>query len=800
MKRILWLSGVLGVILILGAVLLATARRGDNPAPEHDAAPELADRLDGEQPALPAATAPTRAFASMHVSGRPTSWRDSPPDTTLVGGEDLSAGIHPAVNRPPSTDPFRLVSPNGIVPAPRTTPGGLANAQNDAAEPTTTQQGATSTPADGFLPRGLVVQAAAELPSADEMSSSAGAQTAPRATQSSQLGDSPAPAAGLSAPAVVDPRQPPVVSGPTIAGGQTGRTGAAHSSQTPGPSPKLAPVDSQDVGVPRLLPKQGDAEASQPGHRSIPKPAEVFDDAEPGRLLTDPQAIPAVATGSTAGWPPQQPPVIGGGTLDALAPGASQGGAGESQLDEGTGRPGAKQLEGPQTAQLTIQKIAPPEVQVGKPATFRITVRNSGAVAASGVEIRDPVPKGARVVGTNPPAQRGVHGELVFSVGTLKPGDEVSVEVQLMPLVEGEIGSVATVSFNADASGRTVATKPQLVLETVAPQSVLIGEQATIGIVISNPGTGVATNVVLYEQVPEGMYHPAGNELEYAVGQLRPGDQRRIELTLIAKQPGTVTNVLVAKADGNLQAEDRRTIEITAPRLELLVEGPKKRYLEREGTYQISIANPGSAPAEQVELAAVLPSGLKFVSANNNGHYDEANRTVHWRLQELPTGEKGTVELVTVPVEAGQQSVRLVATAQRGVRVEREHPVTIEGIAAVMFQVADTVDPIEVGGETTYEIRVVNQGSKAATNLRLAVLLPPELKPVAADGPTRNSLDGNNVIFDGLPRLAAKADTIYRVRVKGTAPGDLRTRIQLMTDDMAVPVTKEESTRVFAEE
>ena len=197
---------------------------------------------------------------------------------------------------------------------------------------------------------------------------------------------------------------------------------------------------------------------------------------------------------------------------------------------------------------------------------------------------------------------------------------------------------------------------------------------------------------------------------------------------------------------------------------------------------------------------AVLPSGLKFVAANNNGHYDEANRTVHWRLEELPTGEKGTVELVTVPVEAGQQSLRLVATAQRGVRVEREHPVTIEGIAAVMFQVADTVDPIEVGGETTYEIRVVNQGSKAATNLRLAVLLPPELKPVAADGPTRNSLNGNNVVFDGLPRLAAKADTTYRVRVQGVAPGDLRTRIQLMTDEMASPVTKEESTRVFAEE
>ena len=46
--------------------------------------------------------------------------------------------------------------------------------------------------------------------------------------------------------------------------------------------------------------------------------------------------------------------------------------------DEGTGQPGSKQLEGPQSPQLTIEKSAPPEIQVGKPATFRITVRNTG--------------------------------------------------------------------------------------------------------------------------------------------------------------------------------------------------------------------------------------------------------------------------------------------------------------------------------------------------------------------------------------------------------------------------------------
>jgi len=40
----------------------------------------------------------------------------------------------------------------------------------------------------------------------------------------------------------------------------------------------------------------------------------------------------------------------------------------------GTGQPGDKQLEGPQNAQLVLQKTAPPEIQVGRPAVLRTTV------------------------------------------------------------------------------------------------------------------------------------------------------------------------------------------------------------------------------------------------------------------------------------------------------------------------------------------------------------------------------------------------------------------------------------------
>ena len=468
--------------------------------------------------------------------------------------------------------------------------------------------------------------------------------------------------------------------------------------------------------------------------------------------------------------------------------------------DDGNGEPGDKQLEGPQSPQVSVEKSAPPEIQVGKPATLRVTVRNTGHVPAANVEIHDQIPRGTRLLGTTPHAARNARGELVWSVGTLKPGDESFVEMQLMPTAEGVTGSVASVRFDTDVSARSTVTRPRLAVTATGSQQVLIGEELKLMVTVSNPGSGVATGVVLEERVPAGLQHPAGAELEYPVGDLRPGESRKLELKLSARRPGPATNVLVARAEGNLKVEDRLNLQVLAPQLDLALVGPKRRYLEREACYQVSLSNPGTATAQQIDLVAYLPNGLKFLRANNAGQYDEAARAVHWRLQELPNNETGTVELVTMPVETGQQSLKLRATAQRGLTTEKEQPITIEGIAAVLFQVANDKNPVEVGGETTSEIRVVNRGSKAASNVRVAVLIPAEMKALSAEGPTHFVLDGNRVLFEGMARLAPKADAIYRVRLRGLQAGDVRVRCQLMTDEMQSPINKEEGVRVYADE
>jgi uncharacterized repeat protein (TIGR01451 family) len=341
---------------------------------------------------------------------------------------------------------------------------------------------------------------------------------------------------------------------------------------------------------------------------------------------------------------------------------------------------------------------------------------------------------------------------------------------------------------------------PQLAIRMSASDKVMIGQEQRVKIELRNPGSGNATGVMLFENVPENVKHASGPALEFEIGTLRAGETRELELVLLAEKAGKVVNILTAKADGNLQVQQQVEFEVIAPALEVAVSGPERRYLERPATYEVSVENPGTAPAHDVQIITKLPKGMRFVRANNMGEYDAASHAVYWSLAELPEGESGKVELVTMPVETGPQTLEVESRAGQGLADQAKQQILVEGLAAIMFEVRDVEDPIEVGGETGYEIRVVNQGTKAAANVQVAVHLPTGMQIVSAEGETQHGTRGGALMFEPLPQLLPKADTVYRVRVQGLQAGDQRITVEVNTDDLAQPIRREESTRVFGDE
>ena len=462
--------------------------------------------------------------------------------------------------------------------------------------------------------------------------------------------------------------------------------------------------------------------------------------------------------------------------------------------------PGDRQYEGVQAPSVTIEKVAPREIQVNTPADFQLVVKNVGRITANQVEVHDQIPAGTELMQAMPQPLRGDQGQVSWKLGSLKPGQEKRIDVRLKPTKPGEIGSVAHVTFAAQASMRTRVTQPILSIAHRIQPKVLIGGKVTLEIAVKNEGNGPATNVYIQEDVPPQLSFDGGiRELEYPLGTLAPGQSKSVRLSLNAAQAGQFKNTIVAFADGGLQSQHSADIEVVAPNLTAATDGPRKRYLRREATHELAVQNTGTARATNVEMVARLPDGLKFMSANNRGKYDRNTHAVYWSMAELGAGLVANVSVKTLPMEPGQQNIRFETVADLNQSARIEHSLNVEHLTDIFFEIDDVVDPIEVGSDTTYRVRIVNQGTKTATNVQLLVDLPAGITPTSVEGSITSEIRNQEILFAPIMSLNPGDEVSLRINAKGVSPGDHRIAVNLQSDGREINVTKQESTRVYSD-
>ena len=790
-----------------------------SPPPEADF--QAADLPPPPQRFAQPGSDPADRYAERMVS------HEAPPpiSETVASPSRFASPDLPPFDAPASAVPAADVAASLPQPPPDHDPErGRVSAGMPTHEPESVRetQGGSEPPIDPEPPTELETQTMSDTRAGRESESDA----APPAFEPAFTSSAPPSVAGAAMPDLTGASQhqpmneagePAAVSVDAVA--VEASTAAERGAEVPARSTELPPVaapanpfarvaEPAPAAVPSPLPSEGAAavsNTSEPatrfGRAPIAPVAATQDEPPPPRVA--PAAVPFAAApplgpapresfGGDSGWSPDQ---AGSAPAVEREPMPATGLTGQ-------GVPGPLQLEGVQTPQLAVEKRGPKEIQVGKPARYEILVRNVGSATAHDIQLRDAVPRGTSLIATTPPAAPAVDradaaGDLVWTLGVLPPGGEVRVLMELMPEEEGEIGSIASVSFRADATLRSRSTKPALAIDCPEPEPVRIGSDMQVALTISNPGSGTATGVVLEAFLPETVSHRSGSELEFDVGQLRPGEAKTIDLVLGTRGPGLQPARLIARADGGIEELLQVPLEVTAPTIELAIDMPARRFLQRPATCRIAMVNAGTASARAVELAVQLPPGMKFVRANNAGWHDERTHRVLWNLEELPAGETGTVEAVIMPVQPGPQRITAAARSTDGPSAQVDHLCQVEGLAALSFQVLDSEDPIEVEGLTEYVIRVSNDGTKAASGVRVAATLLGDLEPVEANGPGGHRVENLAVEFEPLAKLGPGEEAVYRVRARGRRAGDHRVQVQLVSDDHTTPITKEEITRVY---
>jgi len=450
----------------------------------------------------------------------------------------------------------------------------------------------------------------------------------------------------------------------------------------------------------------------------------------------------------------------------------------------------------PATPVVRLRVRVPARITAGQELEYRICLNNPSQADAHHVTVRNPLPANARFVRANPePGER--EPELIWRLGTLKAGACQEITLVLAASGDGDITDCARVSFEHGQCVTTHLASPQLAVRKSGPARAVLYDPVNYQIEVRNNGQVEAANVTVTDTLPEGLEHSSGKAtLTWDLGTLAPGQCRCVDYQAIAKKTGRLCNKVVASAAGNLHAEAESCLEVGAAHLQLDMRGPEHRFVTNPATYTITITNPGDMAASNVTVTNLLPGNATFVGATQGGRLS-ANQ-LQWPLGTLPPGTRRSFQITLKANGEGEVVNKAAASADRGLTAQAEVKTLFEGTTGLSADVEVKDNPIEVNGQTTYAIRVMNQGALEATDVQVFATLPEQMQFVSARGPTAYKSEAQQVVFDALPTVAPKKEVRYEITVKALRAGDVRFKVDLTAKQLpAGPVHREESTTIY---
>ena len=447
---------------------------------------------------------------------------------------------------------------------------------------------------------------------------------------------------------------------------------------------------------------------------------------------------------------------------------------------------------------ISLEWYGPGTLQVNAPAEYMLVARNTSAIQLQKVIIQVRVPAGIKLEGTDPKAE-SVDSILMWEHGTMAPRQEKSVRITLVAPTKGEIGCQAWVTFTGSAAMKAQVREAKLAIATKVPEKIAVGEVATIVFQVSNTGDHAAEGVKLAIALGAGLECEKGPRALVDLNTIGAGETREVKVPCVARAAGLQPCDATAEAASGLKAVANAAITVIQAKLDLQVVGPKLRYLDRKATYVLKVTNGGDAAATGVIATQQIPTGFKLISADAGGKYAATAGTITWDVGDIGPGKAKELKCELLATGTGDFPHKAIVTGDRGLRAENSVTTRVEGLSAISMEVIDSDDPVEVGAETTFDVRVANTGSKDETDVKLVCAIPAQMKFKAARGPAKFEVVGNEVVFGLLPKLPAQTEVTYKITLTATTKGDARFKATLTAGGLTEPVVKQESTRVYSD-
>ncbi len=425
---------------------------------------------------------------------------------------------------------------------------------------------------------------------------------------------------------------------------------------------------------------------------------------------------------------------------------------------------------------LSFRKLMPPSATLGQPLSYTLVVTNEGKATARDVVVEDVVPSAARLDGVEPPADYEEETrKLVWNFDELQPGDSRELKIQLTPTDQGILRSVATVRFRTQVTTSTVVRIPKLTLKFTAAEHVRLGEETQLRYIVRNDGDGAATDVILRSDLPAGLSHPIGNDLEYNIETLMPDEERQIVLDVIATEPGQFTSTAELLAAGVSGETAEVEINVLGQQIQLVRRGPRRRYVGRSAKYENILSNETAFEASGIRVVEQIPEGMKFAGASHNGVYNPQDRAVIWTVDRIDAAETKTLSIELLAMKSGDQESSVTVLENAGFETSAQHITAVEDLHNIGTRMSHLDGPVFVGEEFGFDIVVQNRGTADATGILLTVDLPDGVKGVSVgkDGPRAvPDISGGQLLyrFEPIKRIGPAEDITIRINLKATEP------------------------------
>jgi len=452
-----------------------------------------------------------------------------------------------------------------------------------------------------------------------------------------------------------------------------------------------------------------------------------------------------------------------------------------------------------ETSALLVERGMPSEVQAGQRYEYEIRVTNLTGMVLVNVVVSDTAPTGFEVPeGAIAPQVGG--NVATWRLAELEAGATTTLRASAMAATAGKFRHIANVTYEAPLAGTTTIVQPKLELERQVPELVILVDGVTVSYVVRNSGTGVARDVVIEETLPDGYTLEDGtNAIRIEVGALGAGESKTIARKIKVTTPGSFEGSAKASGFGGLgAATGKQTVKITMPKLRAKVDSPARAAIGQTYTVTITIGNDGDGPAARTIAELKLPAGATYIDSTvKDTTLAVSDGVLVWNAGSVEPGQEATLAIRLRAELAAPVSYTGSVNAHGAEKLILAGDVEQYGIATVDIDVRDEVDPLEVGTNAVYLVSVRNQGTAAATNIRVVCKLEEGMLFVESTGASEGKAEADGIVFATVEELAAKATLSWRIVVEGQKEGDRRFHVEVSADQLDRPVDASESTRFF---